>query len=151
MPLTLRAASSADAHIIVDFNQKLAQETEGKMLDPGLLSRGVAALLGDPAKGRYFLAEEDGVILGQAMVTFEWSDWRNGWIWWVQSVYVRVDARRKGVFRSLYEHLKKTADMEAQAVALRLYVERDNLVAQKTYASLGMSPTSYLIMERCPL
>ena len=151
MPLTVRPAMPADAAVIADFNARLAQESEGKALDGAVLAAGVAALLADPHKGRYFLAEEGGVVVGQVMLTTEWSDWRNGWIWWVQSVYVRPEARRRGAFRALYQHVYEAARADAQVVGLRLYVERDNRRAQETYERLGMGRTGYLVMERVPL
>jgi ribosomal protein S18 acetylase RimI-like enzyme len=149
--ITLRAAQPADAPTIVDFNRLLALETEHKQLDPAVLEAGVTAVLADPSRGRYFVAEEDGLILGQLMVTTEWSDWRNGWIWWIQSVYVRHTARRRGIFRSLYRHVHETAQADPAVIGLRLYVERDNARAQQTYQSMGMEATSYFVFERCPL
>src|SRR2546425_12969882 len=102
---TVRDASAADAPTIVDLNYRLAQEPEGKPLDRVTLTAGVAAGLADRAKARYFVAEENGEVVGMTMLTYEWSDWRDGWIWWIQSVYVRADSRQQGVFRSLYEHI----------------------------------------------
>jgi GNAT superfamily N-acetyltransferase len=151
MPLTLRRAGPGDAAVVVEFNQRLAQESEGKALDRAVLAAGVAAGLADPHKALYFLAEEGGEALGQVMLTTEWSDWRNGWIWWVQSVYVRQSARRQGVFRALYEHVHAQARADPGVVGLRLYVEQDNLAAQQTYQRLGMERTGYLVFERCPL
>ena len=151
MPLTLRRAGPGDAAVIVEFNQRLAQESEGKALDPAVLAAGVAAGLADPHKALYFLAEEGGEALGQVMLTTEWSDWRNGWIWWVQSVYVRQDARRRGVFRALYEYVHAQAKAGPGVVGLRLYVEQNNVAAQQTYQRLGMERTGYLVLERCPL
>ena len=151
MALTVRWGTPADAPTVAEFNRRLAEETEGKALDPDLLARGVAAGLADPHKALYFLAEEGGEVLGQMMVTTEWSDWRNGWIWWIQSVYVRQDARRLGVFRSLYRHVEETARGRGNVIGLRLYVERENHRAQETYRHLGMSETSYLVFDRCPI
>jgi ribosomal protein S18 acetylase RimI-like enzyme len=151
MPLTIRRAQLTDATIIVEFNRRLALETEAKSLDRSLLAAGVAALLSDATKGFYFVAEEHGEVVGQLMITKEWSDWRNGWLWWIQSVYIREDFRRRGVFRALYRYVEKTALEETGVVGLRLYVEHENTRAQETYRSLGMQPTSYLLFERCPL
>ena len=151
MPLTIRRGRPADADVVADFNRLLALESEGKSLDRAILARGVRAVLGDPARGLYFLAELDGAVVGQLMLTYEWSDWRNGWIWWIQSVYVRGDARRRGVFRALYEHAVAEAQAQPDVVGLRLYVERDNQAAQQTYLRLGMSPTGYLVLEKYPL
>src|SRR5262245_37483641 len=105
MPPTVRSARPEDAAVIAEYNRLLALETEHKVLDPSVLAAGVQALLEDPHKGRYFVAEDAGQPIGQLMLTYEWSDWRNGWIWWIQSVYVRGDYRRRGIFRALYEHV----------------------------------------------
>jgi GNAT superfamily N-acetyltransferase len=151
MPLTIRRATPADAAVIAEFNRLLALESEGKALDAAVLAAGVAAGLADPRKALYFVAEEGGAVLGQTMVTFEWSDWRNGWVWWIQSVYVRADARRRGVFRALYEHVRRAAAADPDVIALRLYVERENHAAQQTYARLGMQRTGYVVLEEHPL
>jgi ribosomal protein S18 acetylase RimI-like enzyme len=151
MPLTLRRATPADAAVIAEFNRRLAQETEDKTLDDATLSAGVAAVLADPLRGLYFVAERDDAVVGQLMITTEWSDWRNGWIWWIQSVYVRHDARRQGVFRALYQHVESAARADPQVVGLRLYVEHDNHTAQQTYLGMGMERTGYLVLERCPV
>lgn len=151
MPLTVRRAVTADLPTIVEFNVRLADESEGKTLDRELLTAGVRAALADPAKGPYFLAEEDGRAVGTMQVTTEWSDWRNGWFWWIQGVYVRADARRRGVFRALYQHVYETAKNDPAVIGLRLYVERENTRAQETYLGLGLSWTSYRVMERYPL
>ena len=151
MALTVRRGTPGDAAVVADYNQRLARETEGKTLDPAVIAAGVAAVLADPERGRYFVAEQDGRVVGQLMITTEWSDWRNGWIWWIQSVYVHPDARRQGVFRALYEHALASARAEPQVVGIRLYVEHDNHAAQETYLNLGMERTGYLVLERCPL
>src|SRR5215213_1686096 len=106
MPLAIRRADSRDTAVVAEFNRLLAWESERKTLDPAVLARGVARLLADPAKGFYLVAEADGQVVGQLMATFEWSDWRDGWFWWVQSVYVRYDYRRAGVFRALFSELR---------------------------------------------
>jgi ribosomal protein S18 acetylase RimI-like enzyme len=151
MPLTVRRATSADVPIIVEYNRLMALETEDKVLDPAVLGAGVAAALADPHKALYFVAEEDGAVLGQLSVTTEWSDWRNGWLWWIQSVYVHEGARRRGVFRALYEHVYRTAQDDPQVIGLRLYVERDNQAAQQTYLRMGMEWADYLLLQRYPL
>jgi GNAT superfamily N-acetyltransferase len=151
MTLSIRRAAAADADVIVRFNAALAWESEHKRLDEAVLRRGVRAVLADPAKGFYTLAERGGEVVGQAMVTFEWSDWRDGWYWWVQSVYVREDARRGGVFRALFEHLKAAAAADPAVIGLRLYVERDNQRARQTYRALGMAEEPYLLMGLYPL
>jgi GNAT superfamily N-acetyltransferase len=150
MSITVRRATPADAAAVVEFNRLLALETEGKKLDLAVLAPGVAAALADPGRALYFVAEVGGAVVGQTMVTFEWSDWRNGWIWWFQSVYVRAEFRRHGVFRALFEHVRATAGQTPQVVGLRLYVEQDNHTAQQTYARLGLERTGYLVLERSP-
>jgi GNAT superfamily N-acetyltransferase len=151
MPISIRRAGLADAAVIVEFNRLLAEESEGKTLDIGVLSRGVAAGLADPRKSVYYLAEEDSVPVGQIMFTTEWSDWRNGWFWWIQSVYVRPEARRRGVFRALFEQVQQAARADGNVIGLRLYVERDNRIAQETYRQMGMDAAGYLVYERYPL
>jgi ribosomal protein S18 acetylase RimI-like enzyme len=152
MPLTVRQATPDDLGVVVEFNCRLAEETEGKTLNRDILTPGVMSALQDPrTKGPYFLAIDDGETVGQLGVTFEWSDWRNGWYWWIQSVYVRVDARRRGIFRTLYQHVHSAALADPQVIGLRLYVERENHRAQETYRNLGMTPSGYLLFERYPL
>jgi len=148
MVLTVRDATLADAAVVVEFNRLLAEESEGKKLERAVLAAGVAAQLADVQKGRYFLAEAAGEVLGQVGLTLEWSDWRNGWMWWIQSVYVRQDARRRGVFRALFEHVRQAALRDGQVVGLRLYVDRDNQGAQQTYQRLGMQESGYLVLEK---
>jgi len=150
MPLAIRRATAADAATVVEFNRLLAEESEGKMLDTAILASGVQAVLADPHKGIYFVAEEDGRILGQTLITYEWSDWRNGWIWWIQSVYVRPEARQRGVFRSIYEHILETARREGCA-GIRLYVDDHNQRAHETYYRLGMKRAGYFVIEKVPL
>ena len=144
----IREARPADGRTIAAFNSLLAEETEGKTLDPGLIGPGVQRLLEDETRGRYWVAEAGGEIIGQVMVTYEWSDWRNGNIWWIQSVYVPVAWRRRGVFTALYRHVESAAAAEPRVIGLRLYVEKDNTRAQRTYEALGMARPSYLVMER---
>jgi len=147
MPITIRDATPADAATIADNNSSMAMETEGRALAPDVIGPGVAALLGDPEIGRYWVAEAEGRIVGQLMVTYEWSDWRNGMLWWVQSVYVDPEYRRRGVFSSLYRHVESLASTEHKVCGLRLYVEKENHRAQQTYAALGMTKPSYVVME----
>jgi ribosomal protein S18 acetylase RimI-like enzyme len=152
MPFTIRRGTSADVATIVDFNRRLAEESEGKTLDLAVLRAGVVAALVDPdRKGPYFLAVEGDTIVGQLQITYEWSDWRNGWAWWIQGVYVRPEGRRRGVFRALYEHVSQLAKADPEVIALRLYVDRDNQVAQQTYLRLGMEWMNYLMLQKYPL
>jgi len=144
----IRDARLDDVHKIATFNSLMAEETEGKTLDPDLIGPGVRGLLEDDTRGRYWVAEAGGAIVGQLMVTYEWSDWRNGNIWWIQSVYVPREWRRKGVFKSLYRHVESLAAAAPGVIGLRLYVEENNTRAQRTYEALGMTRPSYLVMER---
>ena len=144
---TIRNATPGDAGTIADFNSRLAFETEGPYLAPELVGPGVEAMLADPSKGQYWVAEADGRVIGQIMVTYEWSDWRNGMIWWVQSVYVDSEFRRGGVFSALYRHVESLARDDPGVCGLRLYVDRRNERAQRTYESLGMNMTEYRVME----
>jgi GNAT superfamily N-acetyltransferase len=148
MPLSIRRAALTDTSNIAEFNRRMAWETEHKTLDQRTLAKGVAAVLADPAKGFYLVADLDGESVGQLLVTPEWSDWRDGWFWWVQSVYVREDARRRGVFRGLFDEVVRLAAAAGDVVGVRLYVERDNTRAQQTYRSLGMAETGYRLYER---
>lgn len=146
--MKIHDATAADWPMIVEFNLRLAEETEGKQLDAETLRRGVQALLAQPNHGRYFLARQDGRVVGQAMITFEWSDWRNGQIWWFQSVYVTSEHRRQGIFRGLFEHVRSLAESTAGVIGLRLYVEQQNVAAQQVYRALGMNEAGYLVLER---
>src|SRR5882724_3416509 len=129
MTIDIRRAAPGDAAVVCEFNRLLAHESEGKDLDLGLLGPGVRAVLADAHKGCYFLAEQDAKVVGQLGVTYEWSDWRNGWFWWIQSVYVRPEARRRGVFRALFQYVQQTAQNDPEVIGIRLYVERENHAA----------------------
>ena len=163
----LRRARPDDAPIIAANNLAMARETEGVDLDPARLAEGVGAVLADPGKGFYLVAETGGRVVGQLMVTFEWSDWRNGTFWWIQSVYVVPEARRTGVYRALYRHLLDAARAEAARAdaaraeaaradaarrdggvcGVRLYVHEHNARARATYAALGMVEAPYRMFE----
>lgn len=147
METTIRQATSKDASAIVRFNLLIAEETEHLHLDGERLHKGVQALLKDPSKGVYFLAESDGNVVGQLMITYEWSDWRNGNFWWIQSVYVDRLHRGKGVFRSLYQHVYDLASRRADVCGLRLYVESRNKRARQAYEQLGMKKARYEMYE----
>jgi GNAT superfamily N-acetyltransferase len=146
MTVTIRAAARSDVSHLVQWNAAMAWETEQKTLDLTVLERGVTAVLDEPRRGFYLVAEHDGVPVGCLLVTYEWSDWRAGDFWWIQSVYVVAEARREGVFRRLYEEVALRA-RQAGAVGLRLYVETENERAQRTYAGLGMSRCHYFMYE----
>lgn len=147
--LSIRLATPGDAEVIVRFNQAMARETEHLELDPARVTPGVAAVLGDPSKGLYWVAIEagSGAVVGQLMITYEWSDWRNGVFWWIQSVYVDPAARGNGVYRALYDHVKAEAAADGGVCGIRLYVERDNRRAQAVYQKQGMKATDYLMYE----
>ena len=147
MPIIVRPAEDRDLDFIVQGNQLLARETENKHLDLTKLRPGVESLLAAPEKGKYFIAELDGRPAGQIMFTTEWSDWRNGFFWWIQSVYVIQAARRCGVFTALFRHLEQLARSDATVCGLRLYVEHENQAAQRTYRRLGLDGTQYSLME----
>jgi GNAT superfamily N-acetyltransferase len=143
----VRDARPDDAPTIVDFNLQLASETEGKRLDPPTLAAGVVAALAEPQRLRYWVAEVNGVIVGQVAVSREWSDWRNGWIWWFQSVFVAAEARGSGTFRALYHRVRDEARAQPDVIGLRLYVEHRNERAMRTYRALGMVPGGYEVFE----
>ena len=146
-PVTIRDAGTNDLSTIVAFNMALAVETEGKQLDTRTVEGGVSAALLEPDRLRYWVAESVGRVVGQAAVTREWSDWRNGWIWWLQSVYVPAGNRGQGVFRLLFEHIKQEAHQRGNVIGLRLYVETENERARQVYETLGMQPGGYLVFE----
>ena len=143
----IRGARPEDAETLVDFNARLAAETEHKSLDLGVLTRGVGKALADPDRLRYWVAEIDGRLVGQAAATREWSDWRDGWLWWLQSVYVHPDFRSRGVFRALHRRIRDEARVNPDVIGLRLYVEDANESAQRTYRALGMVPGGYQVFE----
>jgi len=145
--LIIRPAERSDALAVAEWNGAMAWETEHKRLDPNVLQRGVTAVFDEPRRGFYLIAERDGQPVGCLLVTYEWSDWRNGDFWWIQSVYVAPDARRLGVFRALYGDAASRA-RQADAVGLRLYVETENARAQRTYRELGMEECRYLMYEQ---
>lgn len=145
--MRIRLARPGDAPAIAAFNAAMALETEGKRLFPEVIGAGVRALLRRPKAGFYLLAQTKAEIVGVLMITTEWSDWRNGAFWWIQSVYVRPEFRRQGVYRRLYRHSQKMARKDHRVCGFRLYVERENRRAQATYRALGMEKTRYLVFE----
>ena len=148
MPIIeVRQAASADVEIIADFNIALCQDTEERKLDRPTVLEGVRRFISEPSRGRYFVATIDGEVVGQTAHTFEWSDWRNGEIWWIQSVYVHPLHRSNGVFRALFTHIKQLAEADADCCGIRLYMERDNDSARQSYQRLGFSETGYEVFE----
>ena len=146
-PIHIRVATPSDAAFLVESNIAMAAETEGMPLDPATVGPGVAAVLADSSLGFYLVAEIDGLPAGQLMVTYEWSDWRNGLWWWIQSVYVRHEYRRRGVYSALHRHVAEEAREAGGVCGLRLYVEQENTTAQQVYRSLDMYPTRYYMYE----
>ncbi|NJK90200.1 MAG: GNAT family N-acetyltransferase [Myxococcales bacterium] len=144
---THRAAHGGDLDRLVEGNIAMALETEQLSLEPDVVRKGVAAVLGDPRLGQYLVARStDGLVAAQLLLTYEWSDWRNGNVWWIQSVYVWPEYRKQGVFRSLFDEVRARAS-RADVRGLRLYVDRHNVGAQAVYARLGMSTDHYLLFE----
>jgi ribosomal protein S18 acetylase RimI-like enzyme len=145
--VTLRKGEARDADTIAAYNTAMALETEHRVLRPERVGPGVRRLIADPSLGFYLVAERAGEVVGCLLVTNEWSDWRNGLFWWIQSVYVAPGARRQGVYRQMYDHVRAMAAADPGICGFRLYVEKDNTAAQRTYRSLGMAATDYLIFE----
>ena len=145
--MKIRKARISDTEIIADYNGRLAWETEERRLNLPRVRKGVSALLKDPKKGIYFVAEEKGQVIGQIQITREWSDWRNGNFWWIQSVYVAEEFRQRGVFRALYAHVYRLARSRKSVCGLRLYVDEHNHRAQEAYERLGMNESNYKFFE----
>lgn len=143
----IRQATIQDKEVLKNFQLQMAWETERLQLDKGTLDKGLESVLTDPEKGKYFIAEEKGIVIACLMLTPEWSDWRNGIVWWIQSVYVINEYRRKGVYRKLYEHVKSWVSSEETYKGIRLYVEKDNHIAQQVYSALGMDGEHYKLFE----
>lgn len=146
--VAVRMGQMRDAAALADFNIAMARETEGKELSRGPVCAGVNTVMQDPAHGFYVVAEKGGAISGSLMVTREWSDWRNGEFWWIQSVYVKPELRRQGIYRKLYEFVRAKALEKGNVCGFRLYVEQGNTVAQQTYRDLGMVETVYRMYEQ---
>ncbi len=146
-PLRIRPAYPRDIATLVEFNRALARETEQRELDPEVVRRGVGAVFEDPARGSYVLAMRGEEPVGGLLTTPEWSDWRDGVFWWIQSVYVVPSSRRQGVFRRLYEHVLERARAARHVCGVRLYVDRENAAAQAVYRALGMAEARYQMFE----
>lgn len=148
--ITCRRARPEERAVIVGFQRAMARETEDLELEPEVIERGVRAVFERDGVEHYRVAEEDGQVLGSLMITPEWSDWRDGWVWWIQSVYVIPAARRRGVYRQLYAHLQEEVRQLPEVRGIRLYVEKSNRVAQQVYRSLGMNDQHYDLFEWFP-
>lgn len=145
--MNIRKALNKDIDVIARYNYNLAYETENKILDMNILTRGVEAIIKDESKGIYHVCEINGEVVGQIMYTFEWSDWRNGTFLWIQSVYVNKEFRGMGVFKALYKFIRDIADNDNNICGIRLYVEKENTIAKKTYKNIGMKECNYYIYE----
>lgn len=145
--MNIRIANFEDADSLIEFNQAMALETEGKQLDAVILRNGVEAVFANQDKGFYVVAEDGGKIVGGLMITFEWSDWRNQWFWWIQSVYLLPAARGRKIYSRLYDFVKEQARTKGDVCGFRLYVEKENAHAQTVYEKLGMSGSHYLMYE----
>jgi GNAT superfamily N-acetyltransferase len=142
-----RTAIPTDVPLIVQFQIAMARETEDLALDEAVCTAGVQAVFARPTLGQYFVGEKAGRVVCSALITYEWSDWRNGVVWWIQSVYVSAEARRTGVYAGLYAHIKQLAEADAQVRGIRLYVDKSNAIAQQVYARLGMDGEHYQVFE----
>ena len=145
--IIIRIAHPSDTEALIAFNQAMALETEGKHLDMDVLSGGVSAVFADEKKGFYVVAENAGNITGSLMVTFEWSDWRNAWFWWIQSVYILPAWRGQKIYSRLYDFVKDRAQEQGNVCGFRLYVETENRHAQAVYEKVGMESSHYLMYE----
>ena len=147
MNILIRTAIPTDVQTIAQFNSAIADETEHLHLEMERLLKGVSGMFEDPSRGFYLVAEIDGTIVGQLMITYEWSDWRNGVFWWIQSVYVKKEFRAKKIFSSLYHHIHSMAKEQPNICGIRLYVEKENELAHIIYEKLGMKKTDYDLLE----
>lgn len=145
--MEIRIATENDVPALVEFNQAMALETESKTLDGDVLAAGVSSVLADKEKGSYVVVDDKGYVVAGLLITREWSDWRNAWFWWIQSVYVRPTHRGTGLYSRMYEFVKKLAASEGNICGFRLYVEKENQNARKVYEKLGMHETYYLMYE----
>jgi GNAT superfamily N-acetyltransferase len=142
-----REGTPSDVSVIVDFQVAMALETEELELDRDVCMRGVQGVFDDPSRGRYFLAESDGTVVASLMITYEWSDWRNGNVWWIQSVYVVPAFRGQRVYAGLYSHVQQLVQSDDSVRGIRLYVDRRNVSAQQVYTRLGMNGEHYQVFE----
>jgi GNAT superfamily N-acetyltransferase len=144
---TFRRAIPSDADSIVEFQIAMARETEDLELNREICTRGVKAVFEDSSHGQYYVGEADGRVVGSTLITYEWSDWRNGVVWWIQSVYVVPDVRGQGVYSGLYRYLQGIAQADENVKGIRLYADRRNTTAQKVYTKLGMNGEHYQVFE----
>ncbi|MEN6619086.1 MAG: GNAT family N-acetyltransferase [Rikenellaceae bacterium] len=147
MGIVIREANINDHSAIVDFQLAMALETENLQLDKDVLSRGILSALEDSARARYFIADIDSSAVGMLMITLEWSDWRDGWVWWIQSVYTKPGYRKIGIYKMLYKYVRDMVEKSDNIRGLRLYVDKRNIRAQQVYESLGMNGEHYTTYE----
>lgn len=147
MTVIVRRAALDDVDTLVRFNRAMAKETEGTDLSSAILGRGVRSVFDDPGKGFYLVAEADGTPVGSLLVTHEWSDWRNAYVWWIQSVYVQPERRGMGIYRRLHRHVENLARSAGNVCGLRLYVDGENSTAKSVYGKLGMARSRYELFE----
>ena len=145
--ISIREGTISDATLISNFQQHMALETESKNLDKYTVLKGVEKVLASSDRGFYIIAEVASKVIGSLMVTFEWSDWRNGWFFWIQSVFVEQSYRRQGIYRLMHNEVINRCKESKDCCGIRLYVERDNINAQKVYKNLGMHETDYYLFE----
>ncbi len=145
--ISIRPATQKDSTHIINFQQQMAMETEQVKLEAAVLAEGLKRLFDDPAKGKYYVAEESGEVIGCLMTTYEWSEWRCGNVLWIQSVYIKSSHRSKGVFKKMYEYIKSMVTPESEYRGIRLYVDKTNAAAQKVYEKLGMNGEHYQVYE----
>ena len=145
--ITVRSAMPDDALLIIEFQQKMAMETENVALDFHTVTKGVHSVFEDETKGAYYVADDDGAVVGSLMTTYEWSDWRSGTVIWIQSVYIIPTHRGQGVYKKMYEHIQNLVTPESGYRGIRLYVDKTNLAAQKVYEKLGMNGEHYQVFE----
>jgi len=144
----IQKATPHDIDVLIDFQQKLAFESEGVTLNADILRKGLTALFADPTKGFYFVARENTEVIACHMITFEWSDWRNGMVWWIQSVYVKDTHRQKGIFKMMFDNLLAIMNADPSIIGLRLYVDKTNARAMKVYEAMSMDGSHYTVYER---
>ncbi len=145
--LIIRQASPADVNSIVAFQLEMAQETENRVLNPAVVDKGVASVLHDSGRGQYFIAELNGQVVGSLLITYEWSDWRNAYFWWIQSVYIDPTSRRRGIYSAMHNHILCMARSDRSVCGVRLYVDQMNKAGKATYSSLGMRKSRYDLYE----
>ncbi len=145
--MIIRKAKKDDAGQIAAFQLDMAQETESLQLDKNIVDRGVAQVFSDPSKGTYYVSEKKGRVIASLMTTYEWSDWRNGTVLWIQSVYVLPEFRGNGVYKKMYRHIQQLVEQDEQLKGIRLYVDQSNTRAQQVYQKLGMTAEHYQLFE----